>query len=263
MSRRFEIYRLIGNKRVSGWLETGTLTIMKVLDSAQRSKNVSGGVAEIGVHHGRFFIGLALLQRQNEYSVAIDLFGDQQLNVDKSGRGDLDLFRQNLQRWASLDSVVIHQGDSTRLTSSLVRSLGKADIRFFSVDGGHTDEIVFSDMKLAEGSLCPGGIVIADDVFNEWWPGVATGTLRYMQEQGSLRPFAVGFNKVFFSSPEYAGFYRDTLARYLDNRHPLVAKTSHMGTHEVLVMGRDALNPRKLIRRSEAARNFYARIRTK
>lgn len=261
MSARFEMYRLIGSKRVSGWLAPGTLTVIKLLDTAQRSKNISGGVAEIGVHHGRLFIGLSLLQRQNEHSVAIDLFGDQELNIDKSGCGDIDQFRKNLDRWASMDTVAIHQGDSTRLAASEVCNLAKAQIRFFSVDGGHTDEIVFSDMKLAEGALCAGGIVIADDVFNEWWPGVASGTLRYMQQDGSLQPFAVGFNKVFFSSPEYVGFYRDTLADRLENRHPLVVKTSHLGTHEVLVMGKDALNPRKLIRRSKAARNLYGRVR--
>jgi hypothetical protein len=261
VSGQFEIYRLAGCRNVAGWLEPGALTVIKVLDSAQRAKHITGGVAEVGVHHGKLFIGLSLLQRHGEQSVAIDLFGDQELNIDKSGRGDLNHFRQNLQRWASLDTVAIHQGDSTKLTSAEVRALARGGIRLFSVDGGHTDEIVFSDMNLAEGALCAGGIVIADDVFNEWWPGVASGTLRYMQRGESLRPFAVGFNKVFFASSDYADFYRDTLARYLDNRHPLVAKTAHMGDHEVLVMGRDRLQARKLIRRNKIARNLYYRVR--
>jgi hypothetical protein len=261
LSGRFEIYRWAGYRSVAGWLRTGTLTIIKVLNSAQRSKNISGGVAEIGVHHGKLFIGLSLLQREDEHSVAIDLFGDQELNIDKSGLGDLEHFRQNLERWSSLDRVAIHQGDSTRLTPAEVCALAESNIRLFSVDGGHTDEIVFSDMKLAEGALCSGGIVIADDVFNEWWPGVASGTLRYMREAGSLQPFAVGFNKVFFSSQEYTDFYRTTLARYLYNRYPLVAKTAEMSSHEVLVVGRDTPRPRALMRRSNTARTLYHRIR--
>jgi len=61
----------------------------------------------------------------------------------------------------------------------------------------------FPDMNLAEASLADGGVVMADDVFHQMWPGVAVGTLRYLQNGGSLAPFTIGFNKVFFAEPEY------------------------------------------------------------
>lgn len=262
MNWRFEKYRLFGQRRVAGWLQPGALTLVKVLDRAQRSTGISGAIAEIGVHHGKLFIALLLLQGDDECAVAIDLFGDQELNIDKSGEGDLERFRGNLERWSGLGRVVVHQGDSTKLTSAEVCALATAKIRLFSVDGGHTDEIVFSDMNLAEGTLCDGGIVIADDVFNEWWPGVASGTLRYMAGKGSLQPFAVGFNKVFFASADYAPRYRDILANYLSYRHPLVAKTAHLGECEVLVIGRDTVKVRRYIRRSKTVRNLIRRIRS-
>lgn len=65
-----------------------------------------------------------------------------------------------------MDGVVLHRGDSTALDSEKLRELAGADIRLFSVDGGHTEAIDFSDMRLAEQTLTDGGIVIADDVFN-------------------------------------------------------------------------------------------------
>jgi hypothetical protein len=261
MNMRFEYYRFAGQRFVNGWLESGALTMVKVLDSAQRAKNVSGAVAEIGVHHGRLFIALNLLQHRDERSLAIDVFGAQELNVDQSGSGDLEKFRQNVERWSSADKMVIHQGDSTKLDSAQVRRLVDAGVRLFSVDGGHTASTVLSDMNLAEGALCPGGIVIADDVFNQWWPGVAIGTFRYM-EQGTLRPFAIGFNKVLFSSPEYADYYREELARYLENRYPLVSKETDLGGFDVLAVGRVTPMPRQMISRSRATKKLYHRFQS-
>lgn len=217
--------------------------MLRVLDSAQRAKNVSGAVAEIGVHHGKFFIGLQLLQNAaDECSVAIDVFGDQDLNVDQSGRGDLAIFRKNLQRWSSADSVTIHQGDSTKLNATALRELAHGPIRMFSVDGGHTESIVLSDMNLAEATLVSGGIVIADDVFNEQWPEVMVGTLRYVDQGGQLVPFAVGFNKVFFSMPEYAESYRNALTVYFKTKLLVAEKIAAIAEHEVVVISRKPRN---------------------
>jgi hypothetical protein len=222
-----------------------------------------GAVSEIGVHHGKLFIGLSLLQRNDEYSVAIDLFDDQALNVDRSGKGNLAAFQNNVRRWSSLDRVVIHRGDSTRLDGDELSKLGRANIRIFSVDGGHTSEIVHSDMKLAETTVSSEGIVIADDVFNQYWPGVATGTMRYLHEGGGLVPFAIGFNKVFFCFPDYADYYRSKLRESFQDRYLLVVKSSEFAMHDVIVIARAPRSPRWLISRSDAARYIYRRIRSR
>jgi len=110
--------------------------------------------------------------------------------------------------WSSMDDVIVHQGDSRKLESAKLRELAGRDIRFFSADGGHTEDVVFSDMKLAEATLADGGIVIADEVFNRYWRGVASGTVRYLSDGVKLTPLLIGFCKVFFSQPEYSEFYR-------------------------------------------------------
>lgn len=260
MSRDFELYRRVGHRLVNGWLAPEVLDILAVLDSAQRSKRISGPVAEIGVHHGKLFIGLSLLQNGDDKSVAVDVFGDQDLNVDQSGKGDLAMFRKNVRRWSSITPTVIHQGDSTKLGATELRELAKGDIRLFSVDGGHTDPIVFSDMNLAEATLASGGIVIADDIFNEEWPGVSTGTLRYLSEGGKLFPFAVGFNKVFFAAAEYAGYYRNILNKNFDGRYLIYAKLSDFATHEVLVLTRVPRTPRRLLGRNTAAKKIFLSV---
>lgn len=253
-------YKRLGHRLVAGWLAPEVLEIAAVLDSVQRADQISGAIAEIGVHHGKLFIGLRLLQYADEYSIAIDVFGDQQLNIDNSGKGDLAIFRRNVQRWSSLDNVEIHQGDSTELTTDELRQIARSDIRIFSVDGGHTDSIVYSDMNLAESTICPGGIVIADDIFNEEWPGVSTGTLRYLRDGGNLVPFAIGFNKVFFCLPLYADTYRNTLQKNFADRYLVSTKTSYFGTHEVIVLSRVERNARRLVGRNKTAKRAYIRF---
>lgn len=242
MTNRFELYRHVGHRLVGGWLAPEVLAITAVLDAAQRSKGVTGAVAEIGVHHGKFFIALNCLQRDGEPSVAVDVFGDQDLNLDSSGRGDVDIFRKNVERWSSLETVTIHTGDSTKLTPESLRGIAGTSIRLFSVDGGHTEAIVSSDMRVAEATLSEGGIVIADDIFNEQWPEVLIGTFAYLAGGGRLVPFIIGFNKVFFALPEDVDHYRNAATTHFAPRLLVYTKNARFAGHEVLVIGRTPRN---------------------
>ncbi len=261
MTRAFSNYRRAGHRFVEGWMHPEVLDILKVLDAAQRQQEIRGSVAEIGVHHGKLFIGLHLLRQDAETSLAIDLFEDQDLNIDKSGRGNFRKFESNLSRWADNTRVVTHQGDSTDLSGDQVKALAGSPIRLFSVDGGHTEEIVRKDMQTAEGSLAEGGIVIADDVFNSQWPGVAVGTIRYLDAGGVLEPFAVGLNKVFFATAPYATTYRSAIRSTFGNRVRLAHKTSEMMGHDVEILYRVRASPRRFLRRSDRLRALRDSIR--
>jgi hypothetical protein len=260
MIRSFALYRAVGHRFVQGWLEPEVLDILHTLDSVQGRNGISGAVAEIGVHHGKFFIGLHLLLRETERSLAIDVFADQHLNIDGSGRGDREKFLENMKRWASTGGLVIHQGDSTMLESADVQDLVGSRVRLFSIDGGHTEQIVLSDMRLAEASLTAGGVIIADDVFNERWPGVAVGTLRYLENAGGLAPFAIGFNKVFFSQPEYIKIFRHAIESKCDSAMRISLEYSTYMDHEVALLFRTPRTPRQLLRKNRTARRLYRRL---
>lgn len=261
MKRTFERYRQVGYRFVTGFLEPGNLPVLEALDAAQRARQVTGAVAEIGVHHGRLFIALHLLQRGSgaarEHSVAIDLFGDQELNIDKSGNGNLDKFTDNVALWSTTDGLVLHQGDSTKLTAEVLREKAGGPIRFFSVDGGHTEEIVHSDMRLAEATLADGGIVIADDVFNQQWPGVAVGTLKYLDDGAKLVPFGIGFNKTLFTQPAYAEYYRTELESAFAGSLRIQTDSTVFAGAPVIYLA--PVTPVDVLRRSETARSVYHR----
>jgi hypothetical protein len=52
------------------------------------------------------------------------------------------------------------------------------NVRFFSLDGGHSEASTFHDLELAE-VVKEGGIMIVDDYFLEDCPAVSVGTMRY------------------------------------------------------------------------------------
>jgi hypothetical protein len=208
MESRVAHYIHRGKFYVDGWLHTEAAVALVALSECQRALGVDGGVAEIGVHHGKLFILLYLLSREPEKAVAIDLFSDQHLNVDLSGSGDLARFRRNMERHADIARLVVHQGNSLELTAADLIRLAGGKLRIASVDGGHTAEIAAHDLAVAEAALAEGGIIVVDDVFNEQWPGVSDGVHRHFSQRRDLVPFAIGANKTYFCRPSHRDAYR-------------------------------------------------------
>ena len=204
---KLKAYVRHGHHIVKGWLVPGAAEAIISLSEEQRRLGVPGGMAEIGVHHGKLFILLYLLGSENEPAVAIDIFSKQRLNVDHSGAGDLATFRRNLRRHADSERLTIHEGDSTELTSAQLLELGRGRFRTISIDGGHTAEITEHDLATSEEALAPSGILVLDDCFNEMWPGVVEGVHRYFSQPRAIVPFGIGANKTFFCHREFAQQY--------------------------------------------------------
>src|ERR1051325_10626627 len=179
-----------GYKNVDGWLTATAVRSTVELGRVQKTHGIDGPVGEIGVHQGRFFILLHLLTHSPEISAAWDLFEWQHENTDGSGRGDRGALRENLIRHGcDLDRIKIRTINSYNLTAADIISDCNGRIRIFSVDGGHTAESTYNDLKVAAESLCDGWLIFLDDFFNSDWPGVAEGACRFFQlHPGALRP---------------------------------------------------------------------------
>ncbi|HEY4216036.1 MAG TPA: class I SAM-dependent methyltransferase [Gemmatimonadaceae bacterium] len=204
-------YVRTGHKKVQGWIEPFSIRYIDQLAKLQHESGIEGSAIEIGVHHGRLFILLHLAGSRRR-DLAIDVFADQHLNVDASGKGDRDQFIDNLRRWGGESSAVdIWQVSSLSITSSeILNRVGAATL--FSVDGGHTEQCAYNDLKLADESLHEAGVVILDDFFNEFWPEVCLGATRYFQDPASrLRPFALTAGKMYLCRPERNAFYREKM----------------------------------------------------
>ncbi|MEO7221343.1 MAG: class I SAM-dependent methyltransferase [Devosia sp.] len=194
---------------VKGWLSDSTAILSHALMEHQTSLGITGNACEIGVHHGRYFIALALGLSGNERGVAIDLFEAQAENVDRSGKGNRAIFEQNIARFLDPQTITAIQGNSLKLSAADILALGC--IRFFSVDGSHTSAATLNDIRLAEASLADGGIVAVDDVLSVLWTGVISGVSDYLHDRPGLRPFAIVPNKLLLCHPKNSAGYRDFL----------------------------------------------------
>jgi hypothetical protein len=67
---------------VQGWCIPHLWQSLWPLREAMRKQGKDGPVAEIGVYHGKFFIGLVKTMEAPRHNYAIDVFDLQQFNLD-------------------------------------------------------------------------------------------------------------------------------------------------------------------------------------
>ena len=90
---------------------------LKFVDKIQSDNNVKGNVGEIGVHHGKSFIPLTCLAREDERAIAIDCFHDQKFNVDKSGKGSLEHLKENCKLFGTWEKEDIISGKTVEIST--------------------------------------------------------------------------------------------------------------------------------------------------
>lgn len=195
---------------------------------------VRGSVLEVGVYQGLSAIAVAAMRGSRGRMLAIDTFGADTRDVDRSGAmsGDERIFRANMARYyEDLVGLRVIASDSRAVRAS---DLGR-DFSFCHIDGGHSAEETFHDLALASEILVGGGIVAVDDHFNPSFPGVAEGSVRFLVERpGTLVPLAIGHNKVMY---QRAPATTDLNRRFVE-RHPGFPRTHAIfDGKEVLVFG--------------------------
>jgi hypothetical protein len=92
---------------------------------------------------------------------------------------------------------------------------------------------------------------------HQTWSGVAVGTLRDLQNGGTLIPFASGFNKVFFAQPEYVEIYRHAVGAKFDSTMRVSVQDSIYAGHDVKLLFGTPRTPRRLLRTNATARTLY------
>lgn len=190
---------------IGGWMDASALALIAALSRAQLDQGMRGAVGEIGVHEGLSFIAAALSADVSEQLFVCDVFEQQDLNVDKSGRGDLAIFESNLGKCGlTIRDVTLSVGSSTSIPRDYFLLQGIKPFRYFSIDGGHTHETTASDLRLAARVLMPGGVVALDDIKNDGWPGVRSALFEFLASKAepALAPFAMNY-KVFMTTPSH------------------------------------------------------------
>lgn len=205
--QRDDVTRYLAETRnIEGWFFPIDAYLFGLIDEIQQREGIRGNLFEIGVHHGKTAIFLARSARDGEIVGVCDVFGQQELNRDRSGEGSLELFVRNFHLFGDLDveALRIFPRESSALTAEETTTA----CRFFHIDGGHRAEDVMADLATAERALLPDGVVAVDDLFNPNWPGVGEGFYRFIAERtDAFVPIVIGGNKVLLARPEAAARY--------------------------------------------------------
>ena len=224
---------------IAGYMNFPTHAAFAVITRAQRDAGVVGAVGEIGVHHGRSFILAALLSSPAEPLWALDLFSTlQHLNRDGSGSGDENALRINMAR-VGLD---IAQATTVAMSSLDLKAdyfckAGIPKFRWFSVDGGHTEEATRRDIHAGACHLAEGGVIAVDDMFNNLFLGVTEGVFNFMSlNRARLAPFFMITGKIYFTTPSHHERYYAAAMDFFVSRYGAytdVKKTVIAGWHVV------------------------------
>src|SRR5579863_3210429 len=176
--------------RVSGYLRNPDATIIAALLAWQEKIGVRGHLCEIGVHHGRLFLILALSRQLNEKALAIDLFEDDGINLHQDGQAGRNgaMVRNANKLGIELSPAEILKGSSLDLTAENILERTGGPVRFFSVDGGHMYRHVENDMRLAHRCIASNGIIAADDFFFLKWPEVSFAVYDFMRTAPDVVP---------------------------------------------------------------------------
>ncbi len=210
-----------GMRRVDGWLTPLDARLTAAAAAFQGEAGLAGSVGEIGVHHGRMFLLLALGMGPGDRAFAIDVFDDQALNLDRSGRGDEAIFRGNLVRHGiDAGQVSVFRRSSLAIRWPEIMAAVGQPVRLASVDGGHTAEVVANDLALMEDGLADHGVIVLDDYFTAEFPGVSEGAARFLVSRpNAVVPFAMGDSRMLFCRPAWSDRYRAALGASAAMRH--------------------------------------------
>ena len=197
-------------------LQSGSISIIWSLIELQDEFGATGPVAEIGVHQGRTLLLLCHALNHGERAIGIDMFG----RPPGSNEADKAALAANFDRFGlGAENYSIFTADSAALgPDDLTEMFGGKKVRLFSVDGDHSKAAVIHDLTLAASVLSDDGVIIADDLFNPWYPTVTEAIYEFFRtDAGDLQPIAfaaangpveTGAAKLFIARASHAPDYK-------------------------------------------------------
>jgi hypothetical protein len=229
--------------QVPGFLTTQAAWLLDDLGRHQAAAGIRGDIAEIGVFYGRSALVLGRTLVTGERLVACDRFDlgwDAVPGWDFAPSGPPEeALRRRWAEWVGdPDCLVVVRRDSAELSPA---DLG-APVRLVHVDGGHDEEVVRRDARLADDAIAGDGAVVFDDVLLPEWPDVTVAVADHLRAaEGGLVPILVAEHKAVACRSGHEPWYREWARRaaariYPTPRH-LVAERRFVG-YPVLVASR-------------------------
>jgi len=201
--------------RIEGWCHAESAAATLHLQRWQAQMGWSGPNYEIGVYKGKY---LSVLHR------AATLAGHRTLGIDIFRAEPISQVSAGLEReLGSLENLSLIERNSATIDSGeiLDRLGGKA--AWISIDGDHNAGGVLHDLRLAEATLAPAGVVALDDFINGMAIGVTEAAIRYLTGGATrLRPFSLCAGKLLLAFEDSLPAIHAEFPRYCEEsvRYP-------------------------------------------
>jgi hypothetical protein len=203
--------RPFGSGPYGGGMFLAAASITEVLMRLQAFLGLRGDVAEIGVLEGVYLRQLYSFLNGNEVCYAVDPYIELP-DLKEKVKSDFEV------SYGLKNQVRFLYESSLDLSPEMLHRKGSPGIRFFSIDGNHTEKYVLNDLIIAQRMLVNGGIIAIDDYFDRYSPGVSVGMTRFFIENNNdrLAILISGGNKVFLTNKEDHARYRLLIEKFTD-----------------------------------------------
>jgi hypothetical protein len=166
-------------KKIPGWFNLDDCEHFYLLLAYQSILGIKGDLLEIGSYHGRSASLMASCLQPKEIIVICDAF---EANID----GIYENKPTQTILLSNIKQINPNLDDNKIIIKACLSSNLQLDqdnlFRFIHIDGGHSAEQVYLDLKLCSEHILSKGIIVIDDYNNKQWPGVAVGTDKFMAE---------------------------------------------------------------------------------
>ena len=164
----------------------------------QSELGVHGSVAEIGTFEGRFFIALGLAVGEGEHAYGFDLFAWPGSEVLDRLLANADAYGLARDRFTPLSF------DTGKLTAQEFSNLtGGAPLRFIHIDGDHSPQALTQDLRLAQQSLHPHGLICIDDMLHPAFPFLVVVVHDHLKRNPEMRLICVIDRENILRAPKF------------------------------------------------------------
>ncbi len=209
----------------------------------QSELGVTGPVAEIGTFQGRFFIAMVKALQANEQALGVDRF-------DWPTPAVLDQFEANCRQYGvSPDQWITWKADSRDMApADILAKLNGRYVRLFHIDGDHSQRSLTGDLELATQVLCPGGVLILDDMLHPGYPTLMLAVQSYLDRHPDMTVLCIIDRESITAASKFVLCQKDWFKRYeaalleayKDNAWPMGA---NFEPHWCLVLSLDTSLP--------------------
>jgi len=202
-------YLINGYDQVRGFSSRFAAAICGHLLRRQSEIGIRGSVAEIGTFEGRFFIALGLAVGEGEHAYGFDLFA-------WPGSDVLERLLANADRYGlARDRFTPLSFDTGELTAQEFFNLtGGAPLRFIHIDGDHSPQALTQDLRLAQHSLHPHGLICIDDMLHPAFPFLVVVVHDHLKRHPEMRLLGVIDRENIVRAPKFLICHAEAVKLY-------------------------------------------------